>query len=146
MNTKIDKIILDFIWKNKRHEINKNLLCEGIEKGGLNLISLSEMDMCLKITWLHKILMMEPEWLEFATTYRIERLVSTDTTYHTTLYNNTKNLFWKSVISSYTKWYKTFNLKVTVDIEIQPLWGNHHIKIPFNDLLYRKNITKKVSH
>ena len=67
------------MWKNKRHKINKkNLIWEDIEKGGLKLISLSEMDMCLKITWIFEIIVSEPEWPDFATTYRIDRLVTTD--------------------------------------------------------------------
>ena len=42
--TKIEKLCINFIWKNKRHEVNKHTLCLPIEQGGLNMVNLKEFD------------------------------------------------------------------------------------------------------
>ena len=95
---KQDKTFLHFICKNKRHEINKELLCKNRENGGLKMINLSEMDMSLKITFLRTILIRNHEWMNFAISFRIDRLATTDIDYHIKLYKNTSNPFGKSVI------------------------------------------------
>ena len=98
------------------------------------------MDMCLKITWLRKILSSETELQVFGTTCKIDRLLTTDTNYHRLLYKKAKNPFWKSVISAYEKWYIIFKTKVNINIENQMILGNPSIKIPFNEKLYNNNI------
>ena len=69
-------------------KFTKKLLCDTIENGGLNLISLKEMDLGLKLTWIRKIINNNPDWLDFATMNTIDRLTVPGTnniTAHATL-------------------------------------------------------------
>ena len=77
----LEKMAIDFIWRKKRHQVNKEVLCRSPEKGGLGLYNLSEFDSSLKIAWLYK-LQNEPEWLEFAIYEKVDRLIWTGEMYH----------------------------------------------------------------
>ena len=73
---KIEKLCINFIWKDKRHEVNKQTLCLPIEQGGLNMVNLKDFDNSLKITWVRKLYSNEPDWAEFAHYYKIHYLES----------------------------------------------------------------------
>ena len=49
----IEKLSINFIWRGKRHEVNKKVLCYPTQKGGLNMFNLSEFDCSLKIGWIY---------------------------------------------------------------------------------------------
>ena len=136
----LDKLYFNFIWKNKKHEVNKNVLCLDIEQGGLRMLNLVEFDMSLKITWLRKVYVQNPEWKEFACHYKIDHLIWTGSNYHNLLKNTVKNPFWYSVLISYSKWYRAFNTLDFLPIPFQPIWGNDIMNIPFNIKLYNHNI------
>ena len=71
----IDKKNFDFIWRKKRHEVNKITLCQEWQNGGLNMINLQEFDMSLKITWLRKLSSADLEWEEFARHYNADQFI-----------------------------------------------------------------------
>ena len=77
----LGKMAIDFIWRKKRHQVNKEVLCHSPVKGGLGLFNLTEFDSSLKIAWLFK-LQNEPEWLEFAIYEKVDRLIWTGEKYH----------------------------------------------------------------
>ena len=138
----IETIFINFVWKNKRHEINKKLIGGSIEQGGLNMISLEEMDKGLKLTWIRNLVTQDTEWLDLAKKYKIDRLLFTDTDYHNILEKKHKKnfSFWKSVVTAYKRWYIKVKETITINAEDQPLWGNTFIKMPFNTHLYTKKI------
>ena len=135
----LDKMNYNFIWKGKRHEVSKQTLCLDREQGGLNMINLKEFDMSLKLTWLRKLLTQNPDWLEFALNYKIDKIIWTGTNYHESL-KNVHNPFWNSVKLAFTAWYRVLNLNEQIDIEHQPIWGNNRIQMPLNHDLYNNNI------
>ena len=62
----IEKQAINFVWKNKRHQVSKKTLCTLTNKGGLNMFNIFYFERSLKISWLHKLLFTEPDWKEFA--------------------------------------------------------------------------------
>ena len=138
LNT-LDKMNFDFIWKGKRHEVNKKVLCLDWEHGGLNMINLKDFDMSLKITWLRKLIVQDPDWLEFALHYRIDKIIWTGSNFHDSL-TNIHNPFWNSVKIAFSSWYKVLNTNGKIAIEDQPIWGNSQLKMPVNYDLLNNNI------
>ena len=136
----LDEMAYTFIWNKKRHEVNKKTLCKNIQDGGLKMLNLKEFDKSLKITWIRKLINTSPEWEEFATIYKIERLISTDTNYHNYIIQTTCNPFWKSVAESYKDWYAIFKEVMEPNANFIPIWGNNKMNIPFNPIWYRKGI------
>ena len=134
----IEKMATKFVWRNKRHQVNKKILCQKFRHGGLDMINLKSFDYSLKIAWITK-LQTDPEWLEFATHANIDRLILTDITYHVKLLIKVKNPFWSSVIQAYTNWYSTAKTVLTISPSFTPIWGNPDIKIPFNNELFKNN-------
>ena len=61
----IEKMAIKFIWRNKRHQVNKNTLCKKFRSGGLDMINIKNFDYSFKIAWISK-LQSNPEWLDFA--------------------------------------------------------------------------------
>ena len=74
--------------ENQRHKINKKQLCKNSKNGGMAMIDLHEFDMCLKITWIRNLERNNPDWLNFALEFKIDRLAQTDENYHNTLQEN----------------------------------------------------------
>ena len=104
------------------------------------MIDLLEFDMSLKITLVRKIEKGNPDWLEFAQNFKIDRLSLTDEVYHKKLATSTSNPFWRSVIIAYSNWYVKFNKTADVSTNLIHIWGNPRIKIPFNANLYLNKI------
>ena len=140
MMQELKKMSIDFIWKKKRHEVSKKTLYLKCEQGGLNLINIQEFDLSLKLTWLRKSIYQSPDWLEFFTHYKLDRLLWTGTKYHESIKHTIKNPFWNNVREAFLKWYKVLDDNNEICTEYQPIWGNVHLDIPFNDALYRNNI------
>ena len=82
-----------------------------------------EFDMSLEITWLYKLMNPDNEWLEFALAVKIDRLIWTGENYHNKLLETTKNPFWKSVITAYKCWYKSFSDQEKIQTCFLPIWA-----------------------
>ena len=134
----IEKMAIKFIWRNKRHQVNKNTLCKKFRSGGLDMINIKNFDYSLKIAWIGK-LQSDPEWIDFATHAKIDRLIWTDISYHSKLLKSTKNPFWASVINAYSNWFSTAQISLSIPTPFIPIWGNPDIKIPFDNELFKSN-------
>ena len=108
--------------------------------GGLSMINILEFDRSLKLTWVRKLIVSNPEWLEIAKEYQIDKLLWTGESYHQWMERNCKNPFWKSVINTYKLWYTSMKRKDMIDSNNELIWGNPTLKIPFNKNLYDANI------
>ena len=135
----IEKQAINFVWKNKRHQVSKKTLCTLTNKGGLNMFNIFYFERSLKISWLHKLPFTEPDWKEFALCFKIDRLPWTGLTYHSYLLTNTNNPFWSSVISADMNWYTSAKISLINSPFFEPLWGNTQIKIPFSPVLFKSN-------
>ena len=136
----LERISTNFIWRNKRHEVNKKQLCKSIENGGLGMFNVKQFEGSLKIAWLTKLHKANNDWVEFANFLKMDRLIWTGEIYHSELLQKTKNPFWCSVIRSYTIWLKEPTPKLTPDSSFQHLWGNPTLNQPFNADLFKNNI------
>ena len=137
---KLETILINFIWKNKRHEVSKKLLFRSTDQGGLNMIDIRQFEKALKLTWLRTFVKETPDWIEFVYKYRIDRLLQTDKNYHNTIFQNTHNHFWRSVILGYTTFYTSIKNETSYQIELTPIWGNPVIRVEFNSALFRANV------
>ena len=104
------------------------------------MLDINEFDMGLKLTWIRKMEKENPDWLSFANSYKIDRLIKTDESYHEDLYKRTTNPFWKCVISAYIRWYSNAKNNIEIQPSEQHLWGNPLINIPFNNDLFINGI------
>lgn len=52
----IDKIMYNFIWKNKTHYIRNSVISNSIESGGLNFLDFTSLNYTFKINWLRDFL------------------------------------------------------------------------------------------
>ncbi len=48
----LDKMLIDFIWKNKPHYLRKEILCNSKDHGGLEVLSYDTLNNVFKINWL----------------------------------------------------------------------------------------------
>ena len=53
--TEIEKDILDFVWNEKKHEINKQLLMSCESDGGLQLVDIQSKTGAQRLSWLAKV-------------------------------------------------------------------------------------------
>ena len=137
----IEKIAHNFIWRNKRHQVNRNTLSLELEQGGLNMIDLVDFDLSLKITWLQKLHFSHEEWEEFALSNNIDRSIWTGKRYHIHLLSKVTNPFWRSVVLAYKAWYQSLLKVYPPSIIYYPIWGNKTMNIPLNNRLYSNGLT-----
>ena len=52
----IDKLLFDFIWKNKTHYIKKSVVMNTYDSGGLNFLGFTTLDNTFKINWIKQFL------------------------------------------------------------------------------------------
>ena len=102
----LEKQAINFVWRNKRHQVNKKTLCATSKNGGLNMFNIFDFKRSLKITWLHKVLFSEPDWKEFALCFKIERLQWTGLTYKQPLLGQHNSLIYGLVYQ-----YKTLVIR-----------------------------------
>ena len=57
----VETLLINFIWKNKRHEVSKDTLYRDIGEGGLNMINIIEFEKALKLTWIRKFIKGDPD-------------------------------------------------------------------------------------
>ena len=136
----MEKMAYNFIWGEKRHEVKKQTLCKDFKDGGLTMLNLREFEKSLETTWLRKLLTTSPEWEEFALHYKVDRLLYTDTNYHSTIVETFNNRFWKNVALAYKEWYMKFKKVTPVSTTYIPIWGNPDLNIPFNHTLFKNKI------
>ena len=120
----LENLLINFIWKNKRHEVSKDTLYRDIKEGGLNMINIREFEKALKLTWIRKLINGSPDWSEFAYASKIDKLYQTDTIYHKIILESTENDFWHSIIRSYTYFYDKLKKVTRTDPAMTLLWGN----------------------
>ena len=130
----IETMLVNFIWRNKRHEISKKILCQKYEMGGQNMVNIVEFDLSLKLTWIRKLLNGDNEWEEIAKENKIDRLPLTGENQHIDILKSIQNPFWK------IKWYESLRKKNTIEIGNECLWGNPLINIPYNNTLFKANL------
>ncbi len=58
----INKILLNFIWKNKSHKIRKSVFSNRRSEGGLEVLDFKELVRSFKISWLKKCLCNNSIW------------------------------------------------------------------------------------
>ena len=73
---------------------------------------ISEVHMSLKITSLRKILGCNPEWMQCAANYKVDRLRFSNTEYIKNIQYNIQNDFGGGdIIIAYMNWYQHFKMK-----------------------------------
>jgi hypothetical protein len=60
--SKLNEVFSIFLWKNKKGKINRNLLAQTLEEGGLKLTHIQSQIDALKIRWIRYLLLEENEW------------------------------------------------------------------------------------
>ena len=73
--------------------MTKTSLCKEIKDGDLTMLDTKDFDASLELTYFRIILKSNPDWLQFAEKYRIDRLIVTDEQYHKEILNKIDNPF-----------------------------------------------------
>ena len=127
---KLDKMFTTFIWRGKRHAVNKHILHAPLEMGGLNMIKIQDFDLGLKLTWLRKYIRSIEPWHEIATKLQIDRLFFVGPREISRIMVNCHNPFWKDVCRAAIKLYDCVTFSNPLDILKAPLWGNYFRNVP----------------
>uniref|UniRef100_A0A8C1T8V9 Reverse transcriptase domain-containing protein n=1 Tax=Cyprinus carpio TaxID=7962 RepID=A0A8C1T8V9_CYPCA len=72
--SQMDKILFNFIWRNKPHEIKKGVLINKLSDGGLNVLNSTIFNQILKIYWLKNFLKNQTSIFNIVPYYLFEKL------------------------------------------------------------------------
>lgn len=150
LETDINKIILKFIWKQRRPKISSRLLCKDKYEGGLRLVNIRLRELALKCLWVPKIVNIE-FWANCF--YSILNnnigeliwkcnLAPTDVKY---IVKKDANIFWINVLEAWAHYNFSPETSET-DFREQILWYNSCLRIDnqpaFMDGPFRAGIVK----
>ena len=99
----LEKIFYNFIWDNKPDKINRETSKVNESKGGLNMVSVKEFWMSLKISWLRRFSKAKSFWKQILITelYKInveyEQIFTAGSSKLIEIHNRITNPFWKDV-------------------------------------------------
>ena len=129
MYKKLDNIIRDFLWQNKKSKIAYSTLQLPKEEGGMNLVNLINKDRALKATW-PQILYKENEYAVLV--YEIMRVSALghdiwrcNLAPSDIKHMNIKSTFWVDTLRSWCE----FNYYNTKREENQIIWYNSMIRV-----------------
>lgn len=57
----LDKILYNFIWKNKSHKIKKEVLRNKVSDGGLGVVDFTLFNHVIKVNWLKRFVEKNPQ-------------------------------------------------------------------------------------
>ena len=140
--TKLDNLLTNFVWRNKRHCVNRDMLQTQSSKGGVNMINVNDFDLGLKITWLRK-LRKEEKWFTIAQKLNMENLFIMRPKEILNIKNRCHNPFWKDVCRAAIKLHNLLSYNDAEEIRKAPLWGNTRINIPTCHSWYKKGIVEE---
>ena len=127
---KLEKMFNNFVWRNGRHCVNKDILQAPVIKGGLNMINIPNFDLGLKLTWLRKMIKGHEPWLEIAENLKMDQLLYLGPKEIETIRTQCSNPFWQDVCRAAIKLHNNLEYTKIEEIRKAPLWGNILINCP----------------
>ena len=146
--TKVDNMMLDFLWSNKKHHVKKDVLIKEIENGGLKMPHFYSMIKGLKCTWIKRFLNEDLNRMEILKKFVVYRNINIKSIICTKLdVNNIKfySNFYKQV---FTYWFSLYSkeprtIRETLETKI---WHNKFITVDDKPICYKNWQQNGISH
>lgn len=130
----LNEMISLYLWNHKKGKINRNLMAQGYEEGGLKLTHIKSQIDALKIRWVRYLILENEEWVNiFQTVSGIEDwegLLTLDPQSITELAGKVQNSFWREVMIAWAnlvKANKKDEIQKVLNYSIKDAW---YIKNP----------------
>ena len=145
---RLNEMISQFIWNTKRGKVDRNLLAQNYEVGGLKLTHLRSQIDALKIRWVKYLILENSEWTNILQTVSgiddCESLLSLDPKSINVIANRISNPFWKEVLTAWAKLVKSYFVEETqtqkiLNFTLKGAWyiqnpNLEHLLAPLKDL------------
>jgi len=135
----IDHIFFDFIWPSHKHHVQKNVLIQRIEDGGLKMPDIASMIKSVKLTWVNKLINKANNFTNVAkectNITNFERFFN---------YKNDVQFLDKTLPCFYMQvfkhWYELYSTSPETENDIlnEKIWLNKYILIEGRPILYKK--------
>ena len=143
--TRINELFALFLWNNKKGKVNRNLLAQGIEEGGLKLTHLESQANALKIRWIRALLLEDDELMnifETITGLNTSRVLCLDPRSITNITKKIKNNFWKDTLNAWAGLVQSYKINQALKIIGFGLWDswfiqNENLNILKEELTFR---------
>lgn len=125
----VDNMILDFIWDKRKHKINKNVIVQEIQDGGLKVPKFSTMVESNRISWIKRYIQSSGKWKsiiqEIVKPFKMEHLIECNLSkeyiqYFPTPFYKQVFFYWNSIKCTPS------NVK---DFKNQIIWHNRFITV-----------------
>ena len=148
----IDTLLWSFLWDSKQPLVNKNVMLQNIQMGGVNMSTLQNTLICKQIKFLYKLIISENAHWNRIAKHWIQKY---DTEYHASLFlckcSSVKGLnlsempdFYQKCISSWALFIGKLKIQSNEHILNEKLFGNIDISVRNNPFFYsdfsRQNI------
>lgn len=128
---KLNEVFGMFLWNNKKGKINRNLLAQTLEEGGLKLTHIQSQLDALKIRWIRYLLVEDNDWTnifqEITGLDDCNRILSLDSKSILRIAKHLKNDFWSDVLNSWAKLINVYETEEINKILHFSLWDSWYI-------------------
>lgn len=128
----LNELFSIFLWNHKKVKINRNLLAQDYDKGGLKLTHVQSQVDALKVRWVRYLLLEDDLWVNIFETVTgltdCSTILDLDPKSLLTIANKIKNTFWREVLMVWSKVVSAYKTDKIGKILNYALWGAWYIK------------------
>ena len=144
----IDRILNDYMWNNKKHFINKNVMINSLDEGGLDMVDIYSKNISIKCKWIKKLIDPNASFLKSMACYFIPDADRLFWSGNLKVSDGLKllkhnSVLWKSIIQAWC----IYNFSVPNSFEQiahQQLWYNSFILIDKKPFCFKQLYSKGI--
>ena len=130
--TKLNEVFSMFLWKNKKGRINRNLLAQTLEEGGLKLTHLQSQIDALKIRWIRCLLLEDDVFTNIFQSITglddCNRILRLDSKSILNIAKKINNTFWSDVLKAWATLTDVYIVDAVTKTLQFSLWDSWYIK------------------
>ena len=128
----LNEVFSTFLWNNKKGKINRNLMAQALEEGGLKLTHIQSQISALKIRWARYLLIDASDWVNIfqdVTGYiDCDRILSLDPKSLLHIAKRTRNIFWREVLQAWARLVEVIKIDEATKILQFSLWDSWYLQ------------------
>ena len=146
---RIDNILVDHLWSNKKHYIEKNVMLNNLCEGGLNMVDINSKNIAMKCKWVEKLTDENMGFFNNIVNYFIPNCnklfwsgnLKVNDAFKLMIH---QSIFWKSVVQAWC----IYNFSIPsnrTEIYNQQIWYNSFILVEKKPIFYQYLYTKGIT-
>lgn len=130
----IERLFYSFIWGSKNDKVKRTKLIQDLQRDGLNMVDVDSFIRSMKLTWLHRLLKSEADWMVLAERELpdVRQLLTYSDKKLSLVQRKTSNIFYKDILDAlihYNKCYQPSDEEILTETIWFSNWTKYNTTI-----------------